>query len=415
MATIKFRIRGSSEDSPIYIRFSNGRKCNFEVRSGYFCNPSFFNNKTGKIRNIAEFSEKQNLQNGLNKLELDIRNTFNSVSTFDKNWLKRQVDIHHGRLNDSNRVTLVELFDMYIRHKTMSSEVTVTKSTLKSYSTSKNRIESFQTFMNKTYFIDEVGYDFKDEFIEWARSVSLYHSSTYSKTIKQIKTVCRYAKYKKRLQINDSIFERDVRSGKVINQVVDKFPFLNPDELNILSRMELPDYLSNARDWLLISCETACRISDLMKLTKKNIVRLVSAQEIIQYTQEKTGVTVDIPILPYTKEIIIERDAFPRPISHQRYNDYIKLVCKKAGLNEEMYGAKMNSDSKRKVFGLYPKFELVTSHIGRRSFATNHYGRLSNFSIMLVTGHKTESQFLEYIGKRNTDHINDFHKYYSEM
>jgi hypothetical protein len=80
-----------------------------------------------------------------------------------------------------------------------------------------------------------------------------------------------------------------------------------------------------------------------------------------------------------------------------------------------MYGAKMNSDSKRKVFGLYPKFELVTSHIGRRSFATNHYGRLRNFSIMLVTGHKTESQFLEYIGKRNTDHINDFHKYYSEM
>ena len=131
--------------------------------------------------------------------------------------------------------------------------------------------------MNKTYFIDEVGYDFKDEFIEWARSVSLYHSSTYSKTIKQIKTVCRYAKYKKRLQINDSIFERDVRSGKVVNQVVDKFPFLNPDELNILSRIELPDYLSNARDWLLISCETACRISDLMKLTKENIVRTVSA------------------------------------------------------------------------------------------------------------------------------------------
>ena len=51
----------------------------------------------------------------------------------------------------------------------------------------------------------------------------------------------------------------------------------------------------------------------------------------------------------------------------------------------------------RKVIGIYPKNELVSSHICRRSFATNLYGKLDTLTIMKITGHTTESQFLSYI------------------
>lgn len=44
------------------------------------------------------------------------------------------------------------------------------------------------------------------------------------------------------------------------------------------------------------------------------------------------------------------------------------------------------------------KYEWITSHTARRSFATNSYLEgLDNYSIMKITGHKTEADFLKYI------------------
>jgi integrase len=57
----------------------------------------------------------------------------------------------------------------------------------------------------------------------------------------------------------------------------------------------------------------------------------------------------------------------------------------------------ISKNKNRKEFGTYPKYELITSHSCRRSFASNLYGKLPNMTIMAITGHKTETQFLKYI------------------
>ena len=98
---------------------------------------------------------------------------------------------------------------------------------------------------------------------------------------------------------------------------------------------------------------------------------------------------------------------FPRKISDVNYNKYIKKVCKDSGITEIIKGAKIcalviKRDGKkqkihRKKFGKYPKYELISSHVGRRSFASNHYGKLDTLTLMKITGHKTEKQFLYYI------------------
>jgi integrase len=100
------------------------------------------------------------------------------------------------------------------------------------------------------------------------------------------------------------------------------------------------------------------------------------------------------------------------------YNDYIKLVCEEAKIDELIKGkiqeniASENEPSKiRSVEGIYKKYELVTSHIGRRSFATNHYGKIPTSFLKYVTGHSTESMFLEYIGKSNKDIALELSKY----
>ena len=57
---------------------------------------------------------------------------------------------------------------------------------------------------------------------------------------------------------------------------------------------------------------------------------------------------------------------------------------------------------------MFEKYELIRSHTCRRSFATNHYDKLSNKIIMAVTGHATEKMLLNYIGEVENNHLDDF-------
>ena len=46
----------------------------------------------------------------------------------------------------------------------------------------------------------------------------------------------------------------------------------------------------------------------------------------------------------------------------------------------------------------FEKWQLVSSHTGRRSFASNAYSMgIPAVTIMAITGHKTEAAFLKYI------------------
>jgi integrase len=58
------------------------------------------------------------------------------------------------------------------------------------------------------------------------------------------------------------------------------------------------------------------------------------------------------------------------------------------------------SKMRRKVLGVFPKWELVTSHSLRRSYATNYYKFIPNPTLMTSTGHSRESTFLKYINKQ---------------
>ena len=67
----------------------------------------------------------------------------------------------------------------------------------------------------------------------------------------------------------------------------------------------------------------------------------------------------------------------------------------------------------RKTTGEYEKWELVSSHIGRRSFATNYYGKIPTVFLKYATGHKTEEMFLKYIGKKSQDMALELSEYFT--
>ncbi|GEJ46979.1 tyrosine-type recombinase/integrase [Chryseobacterium sp. ON_d1] len=193
---------------------------------------------------------------------------------------------------------------------------------------------------------------------------------------------------------------------------VPKSVYLNFDELDKIERTEMPnECLDNARDWLLIACYTGQRVSDYLRFNSSMIVKDDENQSYIEFNQVKTGTKMQIPLLQKVQNILLKRGGeFPRKISDVNLNLYIKDVCEIAGINEILYNGKVMTIERedlpritRKVFGCYPKYQLVTSHIGRKSFATNFYEKIPITYLLNFTGHKTERQLLTYISKTDVE------------
>ena len=99
---------------------------------------------------------------------------------------------------------------------------------------------------------------------------------------------------------------------------------------------------------------------------------------------------------------------FPEKTSQVVFNKQIKVLCKMAGIDEVVSGFKNNPRTRRKEIVKAPKYEFVTSHIMRRSFASNYYGKIETPLLMNITGHSKESTFLTYIGThQNKDALAD--------
>jgi integrase len=394
MATINFFIQSSSKPAGIYVRLREGRKVDAKAKTKYAINPTDWSPAKGQPKNLKDSSFKK-LHKDLTDLSTDLLNHYNkSVNkyTINTQWLKDFID--PPQLDGEIPSKLTAYFNYYALHK----KNTISANTYKKNSVFQRRVERFQKSTKREYFIKDVDANFKLSFEAYCKKEN-YAPNTIANTIKFIKTICYHAR-------NNGIethFQLDNITVKL--KKVDKI-FLTVDELEKIQNKKLElEYLINARDWLIISCETGQRVSDFMRFNKDQI-RYEGKVPLIEFTQVKTGKMMAIPLSKKVMAILKTRKGnFPRAISDQRYNEYIKEVCKIAELNEIIIGSKAKTEDKitRKETGTFPKHELVTSHIGRRSFATNNYGRIPTSLLINVTGHSTESMFLEYIGKTVTE------------
>ena len=154
-----------------------------------------------------------------------------------------------------------------------------------------------------------------------------------------------------------------------------------------------------------------------MLLDETNFINR-SGLDVIELKQQKTDKRVTIPVLEKTKEII--KDGLPYKISIQKFNKHIKEICRIAEINEMINDSKITvteigkgNKEKRKVSGTYPKWELMASHVCRRSFCTNLYGALPTPLIMSISAHSSEKMLLNYIGKDSLDFAQQIADFYT--
>ena len=419
MAKIRFRVRSEKDNAPIYLRFSGGRNQQFELKSGYTIpKKEYFNNETGVIRQIAKYTKKADMQKNLNTLSQSIMDCLNDEVLYSKQWLQLIIDEHHGLIREKDFDLLTKLIDAYIDHLENDLEYEVTVSTIKSYKVTLFRINEYEKYIGRPIKLQDINRKFKNDFVRWCKNVQKYQPETYKKTLKQLRTMCKDSELYSKTPIDSSFFIIETRKTKSKKKAEKKdriFPTLTFKDIEKIKGYSGLPHLENVRDWLIISCWTACRVSDLMRLNTTMININMKGEKCLTYTQFKTEQEVSIAIHPDVEDILQKLGGFPKPISDQKYNDYIKTLCKEVEIDEIIEGRKMNPETRRQETGLFKKWELVTSHIGRRSFATNHYGKFTNHRLMIFTGHQTERQFLDYIGKKSEEHLTDLMTFWENL
>lgn len=414
MASVNFLYRSTKEKAPLNLRllfrykekdFVIGGKTKLVVSKTYWDKQ----HQQKRPKDITVSNLQLEVNKELNEIENYILNAFNNSNSLEvnKEWLKRQIDLYYNpEVEKQIPLNLVDYIEFYIDYRKNDLKET----SIKKYRVIERKLERLEKKRKKPILIKDVNDLFKNEFVSYSKSEN-YSQNTIQREFTFIKTFCKHARFLG-LETHPQL------DGLKIDKEKAKSIYLTIEELEKIEKLkDLPDYLDNARDWLIISCYTGQRISDFMRFTS-DMIREEKGIKLIEITQQKTDEPVTFKIHSNVLEILKKRNGnFPRRISDPKYNEYIKLVCEKAKINQLVEGSKLmenpeGSKKFRKVTGKFKKFELVSSHIGRRSFATNFYGQIPTVFLKSITGHKSEEMLLTYVGKSSKDLAMEAGKFY---
>lgn len=409
MATGKFRTKTDNDWNTIYYRLKESKVFDIECSIGIQIPNQRWSHSKQEVLPTPDFDFKEiNLK--IRELDLYIRKEYGNATInseiVNTAWLKQKINIFFNKVTDNIEVNASVFFTNFIESFIEDSKTKKTRKntlikprTIQHYNTTLKKILAFEEQERTKIKLTDITITFHTKFIDFLETKQKLNPNTIGGYIDDIKLFCNNAEKK------DFVISKEFKLTEFYsptNKTND--PYLKEEEINLIyNQVFEQDYLDNARDWFIVGLRTGLRISDFLKLTTENI-----EDGFIFKKTLKTDYPVIIPIHEQVENILAKRNgAFPRSISDQKFNDYIKIICEKAGFTEVVDGAKLtkvivkeNGKKKtlhRKQFGKFPKHELISSHICRRSFATNLYGKIDTLTIMKITGHSTESQFLGYI------------------
>ena len=165
-------------------------------------------------------------------------------------------------------------------------------------------------------------------------------------------------------------------------------------ELKAEYKIDSKSNIEQSRDLFIIACKTGLRLGDLSLLN--NSTWDLETKTLIINTH-KTQRQVVIPLSPMVIDIYNKyKGNLPRPADKSHYNRHIKLCAMIAGIDSDVYSMNRTGGVFKQTHS--KKWQLVTSHTARRSFATNMYMKCHDARmVMAITGHTTEENFMKYI------------------
>ena len=293
-----------------------------------------------------------------------------------------------------NGVNTTLNFYSFVEEFIKRSENTKKPSTIKDYIYTINDLKVFEKLNRRRIDWDTLDMQFYDEYVAYQFNVKGNSHNLFGKRIKIIKTF-----------LNDATNRGNnihlmYKGFKVPEKESDNI-YLTEDEIMKMYKLNLSDNvrLERVRDLFVVGCRTGLRHSDLVKIRKEDV-----SKEGIKFKAEKTETTLNTVIIEETQEILEKYNYELPKIKRTNLNKYIKEIGELAGIDEITY--KDTYKSGKPVSIKMKKYKRISSHTARRSFATNMHKRgYPNYYIMQITGHKKESDFLNYIKVTNEEAV----------
>lgn len=442
MASPKFYLRATGKNCSIQVIYQLSRELRMRTATGLKVDSANWHFKEitknikgknvkviqdqGNPRNVADTAH---LRTELPKLRLFIEEQYRLDYTkgisFNNDWLKEQINNFFNRVDKNSEQKPEECFlsdwiDNYLSKKEKPLNNKTKKplaiGTIKSYKSTLSKLKDFESYTNKHYRFEEITYQkFYKPFLNYLREIDQLNENTSGKYITTLKTFLSLISEDER----EFPLPLDYQKKNKFKSVSEETTaiYLSTEEIDKIFHLDLSanQRLDNVRDIFIIGLWTGLRISDFKRLDISNI-----KDNVITITTQKTNKKVGIGIHPQLKAVLDKRNGeFPKMISDQKLNEYVKEVVELAEITEKVEGSLLTNIGTeenpiyRKIKGIYKKSELISSHTCRRSFATNLYKSkaLPLITLMSLTGHKTESQFIEYVKttpEENAKLMNDY-------
>lgn len=170
--------------------------------------------------------------------------------------------------------------------------------------------------------------------------------------------------------------------------------YLTEDEIRRIIEYR-PDTLTEAivQQQFILGCLTGARHSDFIRFTEANVNDVGN----LVYVSKKTHIKAELPLSPVAGDILFGQDhpfagAYRQEVSDPTFNDTIRHICNMCDIDQTVHLYR------RGEFWTGRKYEAVSSHTARRSFATCLYLRCRD--LMLVSklcGHSDPTMTARYI------------------
>ena len=336
-------------------------------------------------------------------------NNLNNICYMHVNFYKRpQIQVNNSHSKMENSTLFLEYLSEFIANSATRrvngyGTVGLAHNTIRTYKSLYRIIKEYELEKSQQLFLAGIDKKMAVSFTQFLKIEKQYSDNYCGQLLKLLKIILRDAQ-KSGFEIHPYSNYIESFKQKSSDRIIH---FLNPAEIKVLKGLErIPSELEDSYKWLLIGLSIGQRVSDLLSLNASNI-RKANNGLYIDIIQQKTKKAVTIGVADPVVIDLLESE-FPKVLSQEAFNKHIKMICKIAGIDEVVRGFKNNPKTRRKEVLSAPKYEFVTSHIMRRSFATNYYGKIETPLLMNITGHTKESTFLTYIGThQNKDALAD--------
>jgi integrase len=425
--------KGTNRLSPInvVIRYNGWR---FVYSSGLKVRPDEWNEKKQHFKGTTTVTQKNNaldnLVNAINETYTNLKNA-NDQTEPTTSELKQALDITFNRVKDQTEKEEKYLLRWQTKRDKNDSKKTVveysgfmatctdyrknnvyyktgrffSKNTLRNFNSTQKALKDFaeaKSANKRGLLLSEIDINFYNNFVSYCKKDRKLSQNTIGTYIKIIKTVIGDAD-ERGIKVDASY---KTERFKTLSNETDAI-YLTETELAELASIDLTNNkrLERVRDLFLVGCRTGLRFSDFSTLQPEDF----DTGYIRKKTQKQQNVVL-IPIHPDVARIreMYETDnRLPGAVSNQKFNKYIKEVCRLVPSLQKLVSV-TEGDITRKV----NKWQLVSTHTARRTFATNCYllGAPTR-TIMNVTGHKKEHIFFKYIRMTPTDDSNILSRY----